>query len=740
MAIINKNSEPFKPYARLMNIIGDQLITDKKVAVIEVLKNCYDADAENVQVRFFNMDNHGKTYLTEKEQPYIEIEDDGDGMTLDIIQNVWLRPATPSKLDKKKQKQNKTKKGRIIQGEKGIGRFAIHKLGERIEVFTKAEGNDEIKLEMDFTEFNPEKADLFNQPPSEYKLLDEVHNSWYVNNPPEEIKKPKGTLITIYNLRENWKKNDFEELYKSIQRLIPPTDENAEKLGVNFKQDFSIEMFKNGETYSSEEVTTFKDVIERAQYTMIGTVSKDGVINFEYKSTSPARKFEKEINLLSKERLAKSNYMSHAIERWFLKHDRTPSCGSFSFTFYAFDLSKPDKTILNKDIERFIKDNFVFVLRDGVRVYPYGEKGIDWLNLDKLRATYRAGQFISYNDLTGFVYISQGGNPLLRDSTNRQGIMDIDGALDDFKNLVTAVTEIFNSEIKIDKNKLEIKRNKAFRDSNTIVLNSFNSLKSSLEKIDNRDVLEKANKFLDTVQKHNTVMKDRMETVEDLAGLGMAVEKASHDALTLLAKMRGNVKDFKVKAKNQDYKNDDLIELLNELDENLNFVYDEMQVIQPLFKNQRKAIKDVSVYETIEKVVKYFRRDLNGKIEVKIQKDNDIILKTNTGLVLQILINLIDNAIYWVNKNESKQKQITIKLNTKSNTLIIADSGPGIREDVAPLIFNEFFSLKSDGRGLGLYIVKEILLRINGEISVVQEEKEKLLPGANFIVKFNQEQ
>lgn len=740
MAIINKNSQPFKPYARLMNIIGDQLITDKKVAVIEVVKNSYDADAENVQVRFLNMDNYGKTYLTEKEQPYIEIEDDGDGMTLQTITDVWLRPATPSKLDKKKQKQNKTKKGRIIQGEKGIGRFAIHKLGEKIELFTKASNNDEIKLEMDFTEFNPEKADLFNQPPSDYKLLEDVYNNWFVNTPPEEIKKEKGTLIRIYNLRENWKKNDFEELYKSIQRLIPPTDENAESLGVRFKQDFNIEMFKNGAIYSSEEVTTFKDVIERAQFTMIGTVSKDGILDFDYKSVSPVRKLKKEINLLSKEQLAENNYSSYAIERGFNYDKHTPTCGSFGFTFYAFDLSKPDKTILNNDIKAFIKENFVFVLRDGVRVYPYGEKGIDWLNLDKLRATYRAGQFISYNDLTGFVYISQNGNPLLRDSTNRQGIMDIDGALDDFKNLVTAATEIFNTEIKIDKNKLEIKRNVAFKASDDIVLKSFNALKSSLEKIDNRDTLEKANKFLDTVQKHNTLMKDRMETVEDLAGLGMAVEKASHDALTLLSKMRNNVKDFRVKAKNHDYKNDELITLLNGLDENLNFVYDEMQVIQPLFKNQRKAIREVSIYESIEKVVKYFRRDIDGKITFKIHKDNDVVVKTNTGLVLQILINLLDNAIYWVNKNESKEKEIVFKISSLNNSLIIADSGPGIREDVIPMIFNEFFSLKSDGRGLGLYIVKEILLRINGEISVVQEEKDKLLSGANFIVKFNQEQ
>jgi signal transduction histidine kinase len=152
------------------------------------------------------------------------------------------------------------------------------------------------------------------------------------------------------------------------------------------------------------------------------------------------------------------------------------------------------------------------------------------------------------------------------------------------------------------------------------------------------------------------------------------------------------------------------------LDENLNFVYDEMQVIQPLFKNQRKAIQDISIYESIEKVLKYFRRDINGKINVRVIKDNDIKVKTNTGLVLQILINLLDNAIYWVNRNETKGKEIILKLNTKENTLIIADSGSGIREDAAPFVFDEFFSLKSDGRGLGLYIVKEILLQLMGNI------------------------
>lgn len=740
MAIINQDSQPFEPYARLMNIIGDQLITDKKVAVIEIIKNCYDADAENVQVRFFNMSNYGKSYLDEKDMPYIEIEDDGDGMTLDIIRKVWLRPATPSKLDKKKLKQNRTLKGRIIQGEKGIGRFAIHKLGEKIELFTKAFCNDEVKLVMDFTEFNPEKIDLFNQPPTEYKLLNKVNNDWYVNVPPEEIRNTKGTLIRIFHLRELWYENELIELYKSIQRLIPPIDENAEELGINFKQDFNIQLFNDNRIFSSEDVTTFRDVIERAQFTMIGTVSDEGILDFKYKSSSPVRSFSKKVNMLSKEDMSDNNYSSYAIEHWFAKNNRKPKCGQFKFTFYAFDLHKGDKTILTKDVEKFIKENFVFVLRDGVRVYPYGEKGIDWLNLDKLRSTVKAGQFISYNDLTGFVYITQAENPKLKDSTNRQGMMDIDNSLEDFKSLITAVTEVLNSEMKIDKAKLELFKEENIKQSANIVTKAFNTLKTSLERTNNIEVIENANKFLDLVQNHSNTMKDRLETVEDLAGLGMAVEKASHDSLMVLSKMRSNIKDFKTKVKNEDFNNNELLFLLNELDDNLEFVYNDLQIIQPLYKNQRKAIQDVSVFETIEKVVNYFRRDIKGKIDVKIIKDSDVFVKTNSGIILQIIINILDNAIYWVNKNETKDKEIIFKINTKNNSLTISDNGPGIREDIVPLIFSEFFSLKSDGRGLGLYIVKEILLRINGEIYLVQEPNKKLLPGANFIIKFNQEQ
>ena len=164
------------------------------------------------------------------------------------IKNVWLRPATPDKLNKKQQKQSRTTRGRVIQGEKGIGRFAIHKLGEKIELYTKAKDENEIKLVMDFSDYNPEDANLFNQNTS-YKLLEDVKNVWYVNNPPEILNYNSGTIIRIYNLREHWNSADYKNLYKNIQRLIPPLDRNAKSLGIDIQRDFNISMYVDNKPY-----------------------------------------------------------------------------------------------------------------------------------------------------------------------------------------------------------------------------------------------------------------------------------------------------------------------------------------------------------------------------------------------------------------------------------------------------------------------------------------------------------
>jgi signal transduction histidine kinase len=276
--------------------------------------------------------------------------------------------------------------------------------------------------------------------------------------------------------------------------------------------------------------------------------------------------------------------------------------------------------------------------------------------------------------------------------------------------------------------------------SKSFLQDSFDQLQKSLTKINDTKTLSLANKFIDTYQKYLSVMEGRMETVEDLAGLGMAVEKSSHDSLRLLSLMRQNIKDFRKKVEKNDYQQEELLSILSELDESAAIVYDDMQLIQPLFKIQRKTIKEISISDSIAKVIKYFRNDIDGKISHDIKQSiGDLFIKTNAGLILQVLINLVDNSIYWLNKSGTPNKQLHFLINSSEKTIIVADNGSGIREDIAPLVFEEFFSMKSNGRGLGLYIVRELLLRINAEIAVLENPKDKILSGANFIIKFNEE-
>ena len=127
-----------RPYARLITMLGDQLIKNELIALVELIKNSYDADASWVKVSFIDFAPDYSLTATSK----IIIEDDGCGMNADILKKHWLNPATPDKL-RRKAVNAKTEKGRILQGEKGIGRFAIFKLGKTIKITTRRQKQDD---------------------------------------------------------------------------------------------------------------------------------------------------------------------------------------------------------------------------------------------------------------------------------------------------------------------------------------------------------------------------------------------------------------------------------------------------------------------------------------------------------------------------------------------------------------------------------------------------------------------
>ena len=147
-----------KPYARLLTMLGDQLIRDETVALAEIIKNSYDA-AGVVLVYFDDFDT-SESDLSQNETSRLVIRDDGCGMDEEVIKNHWLNPATPIQKLRKTEYNPKTTKGRVIQGEKGIGRYSLFKLGNKITITTRPiSSNKEYIVEYDLSAYEEDFYD-----------------------------------------------------------------------------------------------------------------------------------------------------------------------------------------------------------------------------------------------------------------------------------------------------------------------------------------------------------------------------------------------------------------------------------------------------------------------------------------------------------------------------------------------------------------------------------------------------
>ena len=154
-----------QPYARLLTMLSEQLIKNEAVALSEIVKNSYDADSAWVKITF---ENFTKSYKAQRNSRIV-IEDCGIGMTEKTLQYDFINPASANK-KLKKERGEKSAKGRILQGEKGIGRFSLFKLGKTVTVFTKTkEDAFARKLVADFSDYNDE---FINSDDSQIMLSD----------------------------------------------------------------------------------------------------------------------------------------------------------------------------------------------------------------------------------------------------------------------------------------------------------------------------------------------------------------------------------------------------------------------------------------------------------------------------------------------------------------------------------------------------------------------------------------
>ena len=250
-----------------------------------------------------------------------------------------------------------------------------------------------------------------------------------------------------------------------------------------------------------------------------------------------------------------------------------------------------------------------------------------------------------------------------------------------------------------------------------------------------QSILETLNK---SYKAEKAMYANRISYVEDLAAVGLSVETASHDLMMLLSLSITNldtlIEQFSFLSE------EERINSLKQIKDTLTLVRENMRNTQLLFKSSRRKHSAIDFNELLDKVIRIYQRTLQREgvlLDVE-KKGNPIIISCVDAVILQTLVNLFDNAIYWMKMIPEKQIKILIDGNT--NTVIFADNGPGIPSESLPFLFEPFYSTKEEGRGLGLYIARQLLNRLDYSIDVLTSTKHKVLNGANFMIDFNKRQ
>lgn len=742
----------FKPYARLLTMLGDQLITNERVALVEIIKNSYDADADWVKVTFSGF---GKQFQIAPQSKII-IEDDGVGMTRQVLTEHWVSPATPIKKIGK-ETTDATNKGRKIQGEKGIGRFAILKLGKTVSIVTRPEGlQSEFTLGLDLSQYDDDFLKENNK--EKVLLLKDIELSLSTVATAKIIRegeislgaqrvqrKPHGTRIEISNLRGSWtakKVNDVYEDLIRLQSIFDESDESAdEKPGAkNPVPDFDVLIYKDNvfQPFSNEYLAKLRRLIKQDAILRI----TDGL----YDEPSKAFKFNLngrpvELPLSDPDISGMKIFRDIYGQKGEVLSARDTKCGSFSFGFYVFDFDRDpnSKHFLNSEDRKILKAHRIYLYRDKIRVYPYGDPDDDWLQIDAYRGKIAAGWFLSNDQVVGFVNITQKGNPKLRDKTNREGLIDIGDATSDFIHLL----QIFLAWVRKKPYGQYLAKQKKGKDVEIVRKEQVKAaLDAVAEKLGNnrpaQTALAQAAKLY--VQERSYLIQ-RAETTESLAGVGLSVETASHDIMSVMRRGLIMLDSLITEAQKLGSLSKELVgrELIS-LRGMLSFVETQLKDIQQLFKSTKQRRKDVRVKEVLEKVQRLFvtsltKEGINFRIIEK--GSSPLVAKTTDAVLLQLFLNLFDNSLYWLQSKPAGKRQIEVLLDGDEHQLIFADNGPGVKADDAPFIFEPFYSGKGEeGRGLGLYIARQLLDRHDYAIELADIKRHKLLSGANFVVSF----
>ena len=680
----------FRPRARILQLLGDELIGSPRLAVFELVKNAFDADAQTVRVVLDRI---------ESDDASIIVQDDGDGMTLDVIRDIWLVPGHDHRA-KQRKALKRTRLNRLPLGEKGVGRFAAHKLGNRIELVTRAKEQAECVVSIDWDALI-RKTDL-----SDAKV------QVVARDPIVFTGAATGTRITIWGLRERkWSRGDVRRLQRQITSISSPFSGKSD--------GFEALLEVPG---CEEWLTDVPDVdvlLQRAPWEFSFKFD-GGRFDWQYRFKGvPGIEVERRTLTKSEEQLLiaperdpdefgiyQDTRRSRA-RRVVADTAVSEGIGPVEGRLYVFDR---DRVVLNRLGESQIVQNYldehggIRVYRDNVRVYSYGEPGDDWLGLD-LRRINAPTKNISRNIVIGAVDLSLEASTGLIEKTNREGFVE-NSAFRGLKQIVTGALTPLEVERKTDKENIR-KLTTFGRDPETV---RFKRPLQELRKVaSTSNVANRIEPLIDKVERDYDELRSAMLR-SGLSGVGLAIvfHEVEQGVRTLC--------DLIEKGEKQEVIQDTARDLARVLSS----FTDLLRKGKPSVHSLNHLIRRVCDLNRVR-----FRKHNVSLRCPALEQDSPVVKSSFVfGLALGALNNLLDNAFYWLQvrwpeeSSDSPGRAIYMTINldlAEGPAVVVADTGPGFSDDPQHLT-RPFFSRRPEGMGVGLYYASLVMNLSNGSL------------------------
>lgn len=738
---------PFAISARAAKLIGMENFANAEGAVVELVKNGYDADADICVVVADIRQTVSESRLY--------IIDNGCGMTSETIVKHWMTIGTNDKLVNERTKG----KNRIKSGAKGIGRFALNRLGRKAEMITFTDSKGGWLWSVDWLSF--ERANVLSDikatldPISIEKAKRKISNfgldrlpitDWFIE------KCFHGTILCISDLIDEWEETNLNSLQKNLENLIPEHVHSVFGLYLFNMQDLTW-----GGKINPAEYDEF-DYKVTAKYEGGRTINVNierNELNVSLLETNYSRVFTRKD--MQKEPYRIEDFHKKTVGHVLtvndnVKQELLDKVGSFTFSFYFIKNStqdERDKDGLKKYPYNIVDSSYrkawlskfggVRIFRDDFRVRPYGENGNDWLDLGRRQAQSPGGAGqklggyrIRPNQIAGVVNISRINNPSFEDKSSREGIQEND-AFALFKNLLLKIISVFE----LDRNYIMYNLSEQYKVEHPVEQRAKDIVKKALQYNEeqsekNKDIKILASSYQSLEQELEDKEKE-LAMIRSLASMGISVATFNHELRSIMLRLLPRnellrsilmknlpVERFEGQRFGNPYKE---LDIMKGEDEKL---YNWLQYSLHSIQRNKRDKKKIYLSDYFQRFTESWHPTLSKKnisIELKLNGIDKAAVNAIEMDLDSVYNNFVANSINAFLKSREESKRININVFNDHGYVVVdfIDNGCGLSPEYQnnpDVIFNAFETSTVDnknnkiGTGMGLFIAKGVIEKI----------------------------